>query len=116
MAKTSVLTEPQLQEATPFEEQIQISPLGTSCSGICVEKEVKQADSNLARSDRDIKRELQSLLRREDRVSIRVDNGAVFLSGSVKDRSIAANLVQQVEATPGVHWISVNFNCPENQS
>ena len=59
--------------------------------------------------DEDLIQEINSKLPSENDLRVKVDNGAVFLSGSVKDETTARTIIKQVEAIPGVHWITVEL-------
>ncbi len=91
-----------LQQPFKFEEEINVS--AAQCRGLCISQEQTdfQGDSDL----------LQAIIAKvpdEKSLNIKVDNGSVFLSGAVKDEATARNLIKQVEAIPGVHWITIDL-------
>lgn len=45
----------------------------------------------------------------EESLDIKVDDSSVFLTGAVKDKATARDLIEQVETIPGVHWITIDF-------
>lgn len=100
---TSTIQRPD-QKIYQFEEDIYISPTGDQCDGLCIAQE----QTGFQR-DEDLIQEINSKLPSENDLRVKVDNGAVFLSGSVKDETTARTIIKQVEAIPGVHWITVEL-------
>ena len=93
------------QEIFRFEEDLYISPRGDQCNGLCIAQE-----QTGFQSDRDLIQTISSKVSNEDNLRVNVDNGAVFLSGSVKDEATVHTIIEQVETIPGVHWITVELS------
>ena len=83
-----------------FEEDIYVS--ADQCGGLCIAQE-----QTGVQSDSDLLQAIRSNITNGDSLDIAVDNGAVYLAGSVNDEAAARNLIKQVETIPGVHWITV---------
>ncbi|ESA38181.1 hypothetical protein N836_32645 [Leptolyngbya sp. Heron Island J] len=92
------------QETFKFEEDLYISPRGDQCNGLCIAQE-----QTGFQSDQDLIQNISSRISNEDDLRVNVDNGAVFLSGSVKNEAAVHNIIEQVETIPGVHWITVEI-------
>ncbi|MEM1256000.1 MAG: BON domain-containing protein [Leptolyngbyaceae cyanobacterium] len=92
------------QETFRFEEDLYISPGGNQCSGLCIAQE-----QTGFQSDQDLIQTISSKVSNEDNLRVNVDNGAVFLSGSVKDEATVHSIIEQVETIPGVYWITVEL-------
>lgn len=92
------------QETFRFEEDLYISPGGNQCSGLCI----AQGQTGF-QSDQDLMQTISSKVSNEDNLRVNVDNGAVFLSGSVKDEATVHTIIKQVETIPGVYWITVEL-------
>jgi hypothetical protein len=95
-------TQVQPQNSCGFEESL--SSVGDELEGLCIAQ-----GQNGSQSDADITKEIKSKASDENNLIVRVDNGMVLLSGSVKDEKTARNLVNQVEQVPGVHFITVEL-------
>ena len=92
------------QEMFRFEEELYISPRGDQCNGLCIAQE-----QTGFQSDQDLIQTISSKVSNEDNLRVNVDNGAVFLSGSVKDEATVHSIIEQVETIPGVYWITVEL-------
>ena len=97
---------PQLQdqENLKFEEDIYLSNSGGQCFGLCLAQEQSESQSDTA-----ILQAISSRVSEKDDLKVRVDNGAVFLFGTVKDEETAHKTIKQVESVPGVHAITVDL-------
>jgi len=90
------------QQPFKFEEGIYVS--ANQCSGLCIAQEQTGIQSDIS-----LLQAINAKVPHEENLDIKVDNGAVFLSGSVKDETTAHDLIKQVETIPGVHWITVDL-------
>ena len=72
--------------------------------GLCVAQ-----GQNGSQSDDDIIKAIKSQASDDNNLIVHVDNGAVMLSGSVKDEETARTLIKEVEQLPGVHYITVEL-------
>jgi hypothetical protein len=99
------------QTSFRFEEELHISATGDRCTGLCIIQEPTSL-----RSDRDLLQAIQSRLPEAEGLVIEVDNGAVMLSGSVADEAMARSIIKQVEAVPGVFWITVELALTNHSS
>lgn len=95
-------TQVQVQNACRFEESL--SSIGDELEGLCVAQ-----GQNGSQNDADIIKEIQSQASDENNLIVRVDNGMVVLSGSVKDEAKARTLVKKIEQIPGVHYITIEL-------
>ena len=95
-------TQVQDQNTCRFEESL--SSVGDELEGLCVAQ-----GQNGSQSDPGIIKEIKSKASDENNLIVRVDNGMVLLSGSVKDEEAARTLVKKVEQIPGVHYITVEL-------
>jgi hypothetical protein len=93
------------QNLCKFEETISVSSTGDMVGGFCVAQ-----GQNGNQSDTDIAQSIRSQMLEGDDVVVRVDNRAVFLSGSVKDEESAKRVIQQIEKVPGVQWVTASLN------
>ena len=92
-----------------LDERLKLNPGGGQYSGV----EYVQEDFNPpeALGDREIKQAIKSEVE-EDLVAM-VANGSVILSGTVKDRDTAREIVEKVKAIPGVHEITFELGLKE---
>mgnify|MGYP001800917457 CR=1 FL=1 len=95
----------QEQNLCRFEETISVSSTGDTLEGFCVAQ-----GQNGDQSDTDIAQLIRSQMLADDDFIVRVDNRAVFLSGSVKDEASARRVIQQIEKVPGVQWVTASLN------
>ncbi|MEM8614418.1 MAG: hypothetical protein AAGF93_20560, partial [Cyanobacteria bacterium P01_H01_bin.105] len=77
------------QEMFRFEEELYISPRGDQCNGLCIAQE-----QTGFQSDQDLIQTISSKVSNEDNLRVNVDNGAVFLSGSVKDEATVHTIIK----------------------
>ncbi|MEO1400780.1 MAG: BON domain-containing protein [Cyanobacteria bacterium J06635_1] len=96
--------EQQGQNICQFEENISVSIAGDTLEGFCIAQGL-----NGSQGDSDIAQAIRSQMLKEDNLVVRVDNRAVFLSGTVKDEDAAKRVIQQIEKVPGVQWITANL-------
>lgn len=92
-------------EQQQIEEDLKLNPGGGHYSGI--EYSERTAPGELAVSDETIEKSIESFA--GDRVIVGVASGSVRLSGRVKDKETAQNIVEQTKAIPGVHEITFNL-------
>ena len=79
--------------------------------GLCVAQ-----GTNGSQSDADIIKTIKSKASDENNLIVHVDNGAVMLSGSVKDEETARTLIKEVEQLPGVHYITVELGLSDKSN
>ncbi|WP_413160212.1 BON domain-containing protein [Capilliphycus salinus ALCB114379] len=105
----SALKTPQQRQ---LDERLKLNPGGGQYSGV----EYVQEDLNRSQtlSDREIQNTIKSEIQ-EDLVAM-VSNGSVILSGTVKDRQTAQNIVEEVKAIPGVHEITFELGLKEKSN
>lgn len=93
-------------------EDIKLTPGGGHYSGIEYSK--RTAPKEQAVSDKTIKKSIKSLT--EENVIVAVSNGSVRLSGTVKDKETAQNIVEQTKEIPGVHEVTFNLGLDNSTS
>ncbi|MBV6627561.1 MAG: BON domain-containing protein [Rivularia sp. (in: Bacteria)] len=106
-ARDNAITEQQQS----LEEDLKLTPGGGHYSGI--EYARRTTTEQRPVSDETIKETLDSYT--NDNLVVSVTNGAVKLSGRVKDKEIAQHVVEEIKEIPGVHEITFDIGL-ENQA
>ena len=91
------------QEQQGFEEKLKLDPTGDHYKGI----EYSSKSVRNQPTDQSLLDEIQPQL--SDNVVVAISNGSVRLSGMVKDRATAEEIVEQVKATSGVHEVAFDL-------
>jgi osmotically-inducible protein OsmY len=86
-------------------ENFKLTPEGDHYSGL--EYSERTAAEEEAVSDETIKKSIESFT--GDNVIVAVASGSVRLSGRVKDKKTAKNIVEQTKEVPGVHEVTFNL-------
>lgn len=107
-ASDNALTSQQQQ----LEEDLKLTPGGGHYSGL--EYSERTGPKQQAASDQTIKKSIKSLT--EENVIVAVSNGSVRLSGTVKDKETAKNIVEQTKEIPGVHEITFDLGLDNSTS
>lgn len=95
-------TQVQDQNTCRFEESL--SSIGDELEGLCVAQ-----GQNGSQNDADIIKEIKSKALDENNLIVRVGNGMVLLSGTMKNEETARRLIKEVEQIPGVKYITVEL-------
>ena len=102
-ARDSAISQPQQQRS--LEEDLKLTPGGGHYSGI--EYSARTAAEENPLSDETIKQSIEPYT--SDNLIVSVTNGAVKLSGRVKDKEIARHVVEEIKEIPGVHEITLDI-------
>lgn len=86
-------------------EDLKLTPDGDHYSGL--EYAERTAKGEEALSDQNIQESIESFA--GDDVIVAVANGSVRLSGKVKDKKTAQNIIEQTKEIPGVHEVTFNL-------
>ncbi|MGB3652891.1 MAG: BON domain-containing protein [Rivularia sp. (in: cyanobacteria)] len=102
-ARDSAISQPQQQQS--LEEDLKLTPGGGHYSGI--EYSARTAAEESPLSDETIQQSIEPYT--SDNLIVSVTNGAVKLSGRVKDKEVARHVVEEIKEIPGVHEITFDI-------
>lgn len=91
------------QEQQGFEEKLKLDPTGDHYKGI----EYSSKSVRNQPTDQSLLDKIQPQL--SDDVVVAISNGSVRLSGTVKDRATAEEIVEQIKSTAGVHEVAFDL-------